>query len=175
MKTVTIFGSSLPAQGEEEYEIAYRLGKYFGTAGLNVCSGGNLGIMDAVSRGCTEAGGMAIGITLSQFTVKPSQFLTTHLTTNSIFRRIQKLMDCGDAYVVLQGGTGTLLELASIWEYMNKGLMKKKPAAAYSALWAGVIPIVEEQVVREGRETELIKTFSDIELLSEYIINSLKK
>ncbi len=175
MKTITIFGSSLPAQGEEEYEIAYRLGKRFGAEGFNVCSGGNLGVMDAVSRGCTEAGGMAIGITLNQFTVKPTRFLTTHVITKSLFKRVKKMMNYGDAYVALQGGTGTLFELATIWEFMNKGLMERKPTAAYSKLWSEIIPIMEEQVAREGRETDLIKCFSDIDLLSDYIINSLKK
>ena len=45
-KTVTIFGSSLPKPGEQEYDDAYKLGGILAKAGLNVCTGGNLGIMD---------------------------------------------------------------------------------------------------------------------------------
>ncbi|MCK5457105.1 MAG: LOG family protein, partial [Melioribacteraceae bacterium] len=44
-KTVTIFGSSKPLPGEEEYETAYQLGKLFGESGFSVCTGGYQGIM----------------------------------------------------------------------------------------------------------------------------------
>ena len=30
-------------------------------------------------------------------------------------------------FVTVQGGTGTLVELAVVWEMLNKGVMKDKP------------------------------------------------
>jgi len=68
MKTVTIFGSSLPVPGEQEYEDAYTLGKSLALAGLRVCNGGNSGIMEASAKGAFENGGEAIGITIKKFT-----------------------------------------------------------------------------------------------------------
>ncbi|MCB9247843.1 MAG: hypothetical protein H6613_04515 [Ignavibacteriales bacterium] len=53
-KTVTVFGSSMPKPGEEEYENAYLIGKLLAQKGFNVCTGGAQGIMDAVSKGAVE-------------------------------------------------------------------------------------------------------------------------
>lgn len=39
-KFVTVFGSSIPKEGEAEYEIAYTLGKIIARSGINICSGG---------------------------------------------------------------------------------------------------------------------------------------
>ena len=38
-KFVTIFGSSIPREGDSEYEIAYTLGKKLAENKINVCSG----------------------------------------------------------------------------------------------------------------------------------------
>lgn len=88
-KVVTVFGSSMPKPGEEEYETAYELGKILGSNGFNVCSGGYQGIMDAVSKGVTETGGKAIGITVNIFSAKVSQYLSEEINCQTLFSRIE--------------------------------------------------------------------------------------
>ena len=63
-KTITVFGSSIPQQGDEQYSAAEKLGELLALKGFNICSGGNLGIMEAVSKGAVRKGAKAIGITL---------------------------------------------------------------------------------------------------------------
>jgi len=42
----------------------------------------------------------------------------------------------GQAYVVLPGGTGTLLELAKVWELKNKGFLNvRKPIILVGDFW----------------------------------------
>ncbi len=72
MKIITVFGSALPKPTDEEYLTAYKLGRLIGEANLGVCSGGYGGIMEAVSKGCTEAGGEAIGVTVKSFRRSPN-------------------------------------------------------------------------------------------------------
>ena len=55
-KTITVFGSSKPAAGEEQYSSGYELGKKLAENGFNVCTGGFNGIMEAVSKGANEMG-----------------------------------------------------------------------------------------------------------------------
>lgn len=172
-KTVTVFGSSRPAQHEDEWQAAYELGRLLGAAGLNVCNGGHLGIMEAVSKGAVEEGAEAIGITMSRF-LDPNTYLTRHIACESLFERLGKLVSHGDAFVILQGGTGTLLELALIWEYMNKGFMETKPVATHSSMWESIVGTMDKQVALEKRKSGLIKTFSGVSPLAEYIISSLK-
>jgi hypothetical protein len=173
-KFVTVFGSSIPQPGDLEYEAAYQLGKKLALNGLNVCSGGFHGIMDAVSKGAIEAGGEAIGVTLDIYKAVPSKYLTKQIACLTLQDRLKNLIDIGDAYVVLQGGTGTLLELALVWEYMNKNMISPKPFACHSNLWKQIVLVMEEQIKKEGRKNGLLKYFYEIDMCADYIIASLK-
>jgi uncharacterized protein (TIGR00730 family) len=119
-KIVTVFGSSIPVDGEEQYIDAYKLGSILAKNNFDVCNGGNYGTMEAVSRGAVENGANAIGITLGDFFNNHNKYLTKHIVCDTLFERINRLINTGDAYVALQGGTGTLLELAAVWELINK-------------------------------------------------------
>jgi predicted Rossmann-fold nucleotide-binding protein len=49
----------------------------------------------------------------------------------------------GQAYVVLPGGTGTLLELAKVWELKNKGFLKTdKPIILLGEYWKPLVELV---------------------------------
>lgn len=172
-KTVTIFGSSIPRPGDAEYEAAYRLGKILGVNNLNVCTGGFQGTMDAVSKGASEAGAEAIGITVSIFNAQPSRYLTKEIKCSTLFERLTKLLEIGDAFIILNGGTGTMLELALVWESFNKNLLAEKPCAAVGEMWSGIICAMEKQIEREKRKTGLIKCYGNVEDCAGYIINKL--
>jgi len=172
-KTVTIFGSSLPKPGDEEYEQAYRLGKYLGKVGINVCSGGYQGIMDAVSKGAVESGAKAIGVTVDIFGAVQSKYLSEEIVTNSLFERLGKLMEIGDAYIVLPGGTGTMLELTLVWENMNKNLLHEKPFACVGKFWKNIITEMEQRIIFEKRKVGLIKPFENINDCADFIIKKL--
>jgi hypothetical protein len=172
-KTVTIFGSSKPMPGEPEYEAAYMLGKILGEKKINVCSGGYQGIMDAVSKGAIESGAEAIGVTVDIFKAVPSKFLSQEIECNTLFERINKLISLGDAYIVLDGGTGTLVELAIVWEYFNKKLNPRKPFACVGKMWNDITILMEKRIFAEGRETGLIKNFNDVNSCAKYIMDEL--
>ncbi|MDZ7625407.1 MAG: hypothetical protein U5J96_13320 [Ignavibacteriaceae bacterium] len=82
-------------------------------------------------------------------------------------------MSLGDAFVVLQGGTGTLLELAVVWEYINKGLMNSKPIACHSSIWKAIVSEMNEQMKLEGRSADMVKSFDTIEEIVEYLKGSI--
>lgn len=172
-KTVTVFGSSMPRTGDAEYESAFRLGKILAENNLNVCTGGFQGIMDAVSKGAAPAGAEAIGVTVKIFNANPSKYLTREIKCDTLFERLTKLVELGDAYIILNGGTGTLLELSLVWELMNKNLLADKPCAAIGPVWKSIVSAMEGQIEREMRKTNLVKCFDTVEECSEYIIKKL--
>ncbi len=149
--TVSIFGSSRPVRGDPEYAVAQDTGKQLALAGFTVCNGGYGGIMEASARGAKEAGGDTVGVICSAFPGRsPNAWLDEVIIEDSLISRLMKLMALGDAYVILKGGTGTLLELAAVWEFMNKGLMLERPIVLVGDFWTGVVETLKEELEWEG-------------------------
>ncbi len=172
-KTITVFGSSKPVETDEQYKLAYELGALLAQNGFDVCTGGFFGIMEAISKGAVENGGEAIGVTVNNWGPDANKYLTKEIKCSSLFERINKLIETGDAFIVLQGGTGTLLELATVWELSNKGLMDNKPIACHSSMWGEIVSIMNTQMEYEGRNTHLVKSFKTTETIIDYLTNQL--
>lgn len=125
MATVTIFGGSHFRKGDKEYELACELGGKLAKAGYTVCNGGYGGVMEASARGAKEAGGKTIGVTTEEFGGPANLWIHEEIRMKKWVKRLFKLIELGDAYVVLDGGTGTLVELFVVWEMLNKKLIRK--------------------------------------------------
>ena len=174
-KTITVFGSSIPQHGDEQYSAAEKLGELLALKGFNVCSGGNLGIMEAVSKGAVRNGAKAIGITLESPGFTSNKYLSEEIICSSLFDRITKLIQYGDGYVILQGGTGTLLELSAVWELINKDLIAVKPIVCHSNMWKEIVGVMNNQLRKENRLTDLVKCFNSVEDIVEYLAEKLIK
>ena len=172
-KIITIFGSAKPINNEEQYLTAYNLGKKLALNGFDICTGGFNGIMEAASRGAVEGGGEAIGITVNLWGRHINEYITREIKCSTLLERIDKLIGLGDGFVVLQGGTGTLLELAAAWEYSNKSLMDIKPITCHSSIWKTIVSEMNDQMKLEGRPADMVKTFDTIDEIVEYLRASL--
>lgn len=161
---IGVFGSSIPVEGEPEYETAYKLGKELGKNGFGVCTGGYQGIMNAVSKGVNEEGNQVIGITVNnKWKASPSKYLTKEIKTNSLLERLDKLLNLPSGFVLLNGGTGTMVELALVWEYLNKNLMENKPVVCLGDMWQEIVEVIEKRIVVEKRKTGLIHLANSID------------
>jgi len=118
--------------------------------GFIVCNGGYGGIMEASARGAKEAGGRTIGITLEAFAGRSNRWIDDEIRVRSLAERLARLVGMGDGYVILKGGTGTLLELAYVWELTNKKLMPEKPIVLLGDFWKGVVDTLREELIWEG-------------------------
>ncbi len=169
-RIVAIFGSSAPRPGSENYRQAYELGKSLAEAGYGVANGGYGGTMAAGAEGAREEGGQTIGVTCEAFgRGGPNQWIDKEIRTKDLAERVTTLINLGEAYIVLPGSTGTLLEIAMVWELINKQFVGQRPIIFLSRYWEAVI-----STVRQAGETEssIIK-FADtqesvLQILSEY-------
>jgi len=150
MATITIFGSSLPSVDSPAYAEARRLARLCAEAGFAICNGGYGGLMEASARGAREAGGQAIGVTCAIWATKANPWISEEVRTRTFPQRIMTLIERGDAYVVLPGGTGTLAELALTWEMMNKSVLSgtvggRKPLLVLTPYWLPVIECLNQE------------------------------
>lgn len=173
-RTITFFGSSIPGPGDKEYQDAYYIASNLAKRGFSICTGGYCGIMEAASKGAADNKAEAIGVTVDIFNAIPNVYLTKEIKCGSLYERINKLIAYGDAYIILTGGTGTLLELSSVWELMNKNILEIKPAACYGAIWKNLLLDMEAQIMREKRKSGLIKYFDNLDDLIKYISDAVK-
>ncbi len=181
MKTVTIFGSSLPGEDSTAYAEARHLGRLLAERGLVVCNGGYAGLMEASSRGAREAGGHTVGVTCSIWPSPPNRWVAEEVRTSSFSERIMTLIERGAAYIVLPGGTGTLAELALAWEMMNKSTLSKtvgggKPLLVMEPYWRPVIDCLNQEPTlacptadRPAAAMDLITLVSDADQAADYL------
>jgi uncharacterized protein (TIGR00730 family) len=162
-KTITIFGSAIPKEEDEQYIFAYQLGAVLAQNGFNICTGGYSGIMEATSRGAYDNGVFVYGVAIESWEKAPNPYITVEVREQKLFERITKLLELGDAYIILQGGTGTLLEFVAAWEYANKNLQRSKPIICHSNMWKKIVEVMNEQMQLENRRTDLIKCFDSVE------------
>lgn len=158
-KKICVFGSYKDLSNKEKENII-KLGKLLAEKGFTVVSGGFGGTMEDVSKGAKSAGGKTIGVTYYKWEDTPykmaNRYIDKEIRTKDIFERISTMMKNSDAFVVLPGGTGTLLELAAVLEHINKGLMKPKPIIAIESFWKSVIErLKDEPVLNEKAKSTL--------------------
>jgi hypothetical protein len=172
-KTITIFGSAIPTEDDAQYKFAYELGSTLAQNGFNICSGGYSGIMEAASKGAYDNGGFVYGVTIELWNKEPNSYITVEVREQKLFERITKLLELGDAYIILQGGTGTLLEFAAVWEYVNKNLQQEKPIICHSNMWKEIVDVINKQMLLENRRTDLIKCCDSVDEIVEYLKTGL--
>jgi len=143
-KIITIFGTGSAKPNDEAYTLAYKVGKLLAEAGFTIANGGYGGTMLAAAKGAAEAGGQIVGVTCSAFKgSKANEYVSREIITDSLDERLDTLMKLGQAYVVLPGGTGTLLELAKAWELKNKGFLNAdKPIILVGGFWQPLLDLI---------------------------------
>ena len=147
---ITIFGGSRVLPDSAEYTAARQLGEKLAEHGFEVVTGGYSGVMEAVSRGAKERGGRVIGVTVEvvarTFERVPNEFLDQEVQTAALLERIDKLVELGDAFVVLPGGAGTLAELGIAWNLAIFGVLRDKPLIVVGAGWERVLRTMIEHL-----------------------------
>ena len=144
-KTIAIFGTGRAKPDSAIYNLAYQTGLCLAEAGYTIANGGYNGIMLASAKGARQANGKTIGVTCQAFGPKPAnEFITEEVRTASPDHRLDTLIGLADAYIVLPGGTGTLLELAKVWELKNKGFLNsQKLIILLGDFWQPLVELVK--------------------------------
>lgn len=143
-KIITVFGSSRPEDGHADYAEALALGQALASSGFAVCTGGYGGVMEAVSRGARESGGRVLAVTSTFFRSRTNRWVQEETSVPTWQERLFELVRLGDGYVACKGGTGTLVELAVVWEMLNKKAMAQRPFVVLGDFWQPILDRVRE-------------------------------
>ncbi len=100
----------------EALAAAEQVGRLLAKRGAVVVSGGLSGVMEAVSKGAKDAGGLVIGILPGFDKTDANQYVDIALTTGMGWMRNTLTVRAADAVIMISGGIGTLNELTVAYQ-----------------------------------------------------------
>ena len=174
---ISVFGGSQPKEGNAAFEEAYALGKMLAEDGHTVMTGGYIGIMEAVSRGASEAGGHVIGVTCEEIEgwrpVQPNDWVIEEWRRETLIERLQLLVQECDAGIALPGGPGTLTEIALMWNLMIVESMHRRPLVLVGSGWQSVFDQFYNELgtYTSDQQRKLISFAKDVQTAVEIIKN----
>jgi uncharacterized protein (TIGR00730 family) len=159
---ISVFGASNPEPGTAEYKQAQAVGRVLAELGYAIANGGYGGTMEASARGAKEAGGQTLGVTCRVWSRKPNEYIDEIVETAEYNERLSKLIDLGrSGYVALPGATGTLVELAWVWEHACKGWWAR-PIAMVGEFWKPLVKMMVAQRSRSDQYVRLVTTAEEL-------------
>ncbi len=155
-KVISVFGSAAVEPGSPEYERAQRLGRLLAEAGFGVLTGGFGGAMEAACRGACEAGGRTVGATLPSWGRPANRWVGEERPQRSYIERLALVTTDADGYVAVDGGVGTLTELALAWSLLETHTVPPRPLIALGGRWRRIMATLAGELIAPPEYLALI-------------------
>ena len=153
---VTCFGSARVGRDDPLYGEGMEVGAALARRGVAVITGGGPGLMEAINRGCMEAGGVSVGCNIE---LPDEQALNDWVEIGIEFRHffVRKTMfvkyACG--FVIFPGGFGTLDELFEAVTLAQTGKIDHFPIVLFGRrYWSGLLDWLRVHALAAGMVSE---------------------
>jgi len=145
---VAIFGSARAQPGTFVYEEVKRVATAFASMGCDIVTGGGPGLMQAANEGASVAGASAsVGIRVElPFEQDVNPFVVQAFEHETFFTRLHHFVIASDAFVVVPGGIGTVLETLMIWQLLQVQHVEKVPLILVGKMWSGLVEWAKESM-----------------------------
>jgi uncharacterized protein (TIGR00730 family) len=155
-RAVTVFGSARTPRDHPEYALSRALGTALADAGFAVITGGGPGAMEAANRGCSEAGGLSVGLGIElPFEQGLNDWVDLGINFRYFFARKMMFAKYSQAFVCLPGGFGTLDELFEALTLVQTKKVTKFPVVLLGRdYWAGLYDWICATVLPGGKINE---------------------
>ena len=138
---VAIFGSARAKPGTFVYDEVKRAAAAFAAMGCDIVTGGGPGLMQAANEGAKEAGAPgSVGIRVElPFEQDVNPFVEQAFEHETFFTRLHHFVIASDAFVVVPGGIGTVLEMLMIWQLLQVRHVEHVPLILVGKMWRGLV------------------------------------
>ncbi len=119
--------------------------------------------MRAATIGAKQGGGKVVGVTMfskemPNFEGKdPKNLIDEEIRTDNYVERTLTLMRKGQAYLVFNGGTGTISEFGMAWGLARIYFGHHKPLILYGKFWKNIIKSFKQNMHIRPEETQVYK------------------
>ena len=148
---VTIFGSARIPPDHWVYAAVRDLAAELTRMGCAIVTGGGPGLMQAANEGATSAGsaGQSVGIRVHlPFEQETNPFVSEMFEHQAFFSRLHHFVLVSDAFVVVPGGIGTVLELTMIWQLLQVRHLHGTPLVLIGPMWGELVRWAREYLLR---------------------------
>jgi uncharacterized protein (TIGR00730 family) len=154
---VTIFGSARLRPGTPAYDGVKQLAAELTRMGCDIVTGGGPGLMQAANEGAAsveaEARDRSVGIRVElPFEQEVNPFVGQVYEHRTFFSRLHHFMIVSDAFVVVPGGIGTLLEMSLAWQLLQVRKLYNTPLILVGEMWKELVEWGRRAMLREGLE-----------------------
>src|SRR5215471_16651273 len=138
---VAIFGSARAQPGTFVYDEVKRLAAAFAAMGCDIVTGGGPGLMQAANEGAAhDSAGQSVGIRIElPFEQDVNPFVEQAFEHETFFTRLHHFVIASDAFVVVPGGIGTVLEMLMIWQLLQVRHAENVPLVLVGKMWTGLL------------------------------------
>ncbi len=151
-RAVSVFGSARTPRTAPEYELGRQVGAALAEAGWAVITGGGPGIMEAVNRGATEAGGLSVGLGIElPFEQRLNDWVDLGINFRYFFARKTMFVKYAQAFIILPGGFGTMDELFEALTLVQTHKVNQFPVVLMgSSYWQGLLDWLRSVMLEQG-------------------------
>jgi len=138
---VAIFGSARAQPGTFVYDEVKRVAAAVAGMGCDIVTGGGPGLMQAANEGAASAGAAgSLGIRVElPFEQDANPFVEQAFEHGTFFTRLHHFVIASDAFVVVPGGIGTVLETLMVWQLLQVRHVDHVPLILVGKMWRGLV------------------------------------
>jgi len=150
---VTIFGSARVPRDSWVYAEVKRLAGALAEMGCDIVSGGGPGLMQAANEGAAGAASenpkRSLGIRVElPFEQEANPFVEEVFEHRTFFTRLHQFVLMSDAFVVVPGGVGTVLETLMIWQLLQVKHIERTPLILIGGMWTDLVEWARRYMLR---------------------------
>ncbi len=175
---VSVFGSARTRPGSPSYELGVRVGAALARAGYAVITGGGPGAMESANRGCSEAGGVSVGLGIElPFEQGLNAYVDLGVNFRYFFARKTMFVKYAEGFIVLPGGFGTFDELFEALTLVQTQKVTMFPIVLMGTqYWQGLLDWLRSAALAQGtineRDLALIHLTDDVDEAVSRIVTS---
>lgn len=151
---VSIFGSARVEPGDPYYQAVKDLARSLAEMDCNIITGGGPGMMQAANEGASEVekGSVdrSVGIRIElPFEQDVNPFVQSAFEHKTFFTRLHHFVLASDAFIVVPGGIGTVLESMMVWQLLQVRHVSDTPLIFVGRMWEELVDWAKEFMLDE--------------------------
>ncbi len=150
---VTIFGSARVPRDHWVYIAVRDLAEELTRLGCDIISGGGPGLMEAANEGAKRADpdgqARSLGIRVElPFEQGANDFVTQSYEHRTFFTRLHQFALMSDAFIVVPGGIGTVLETLMVWQLLQVRHLENTPLILVGKMYEDLVAWTRDAMLR---------------------------